>query len=67
VAVLDSDIWLTSDTPASALWLIRDGQPMRIDLGADGIAPSGLAFRDGSLYVADVSGRLWVFDLNLNR
>ncbi len=67
VAVLDSDIWLTSDTPASALWLIRDGQPMRIDLGADGIEPSGLAFREGSLYVADVSGRLWVFDLNLNR
>ena len=67
VAVLDSGLWLVSDTPASALWLIRDGRPIRIDLGADGIAPSGIAVREGSLYVADISGRLWVFDLNLNR
>jgi uncharacterized protein (TIGR03663 family) len=67
VAVLGPDLWLASDTPASALWLIRDGRPMRIDLAAEDIAPSGVAFRDGSLYVADVSGRLWVFDLNLNR
>jgi DNA-binding beta-propeller fold protein YncE len=67
VAVLGPDLWLVSDTPASTLWLIRDGRPIRIDLGADGIAPSGIAFREGSLYVADISGRLWVFDLNLNR
>jgi sugar lactone lactonase YvrE len=66
VVVLGDDLWLVSDSPASALWLIRGGRPIRIDLGADGIAPTGVAVGDGSLYVADLSGRLWAFDLSLN-
>jgi uncharacterized protein (TIGR03663 family) len=66
VAVVGPELWLASDTPAAALWVIRDGQPQRVDLAGDGINPTGLAARGSTLYVADLGGRLWAFDLNLN-
>jgi hypothetical protein len=66
VAVLGPKLWLASDTPAATLWLVRDGVPEPIDLGTDGIVPSGLAMAGSRLYVADVGGRVWVFDLSVN-
>jgi hypothetical protein len=52
-----------TDTPAKSLWLVEDGVARQIDLTDADIAPSGLA-RDGdTLYVADVGGRMWAFEL----
>jgi uncharacterized protein (TIGR03663 family) len=66
VAALGPRLWLASDTPAATLWLVRDGVPEPIDLGSDGIVPSGLAVDGSRLLVADVGGRIWVFDLSVN-
>jgi len=62
VAVLDGDRILVSDTPSGSLWLIEGDDVKRLELGEAGIAPTGLAWRDGVLYVADSSGRVWLFD-----
>ena len=60
VTVLSDDLWLATDAPEGALWLVRDGRPRRLELAADGITPSGVAYRDGRLVVADLAGRLWL-------
>ena len=59
-------VWVASDTPGSALWVVRDGTPRRVDLAAAGIAPTGVAVGAGALYVADLNGRVWVFALSLD-
>ena len=61
--VLDRDRVLVTDVPGQALWLIEGGTPQRIDLAADGITPSGLAVSGGTLYLADLEGRVWAFAL----
>jgi len=64
-AALSSREWLVSDTPAGSLWLVRDGVPERLDLQDSGIQPTGLAWDADSrtLVVADLTGAVWVFDL----
>jgi hypothetical protein len=57
---------VVTDTPASALWVVRDGMPRRVDLGGHDITPTGVAYGAGALYVADLGGRVWVFDLELD-
>jgi DNA-binding beta-propeller fold protein YncE len=66
LAVLAPGLWVASDTPASALWVVREGVARRVDLGGHGITPTGVAFGAGALYVADLGGRVWVFDLKLD-
>jgi len=66
VAVLAPGLWVVSDTPASALWVVREGTVRRVDLGGHGITPTGVAFGAGALYVADLGGKVWAFDLNLD-
>jgi hypothetical protein len=66
LAVLSPGLWVVTDPPASALWLVREGAARRVDLGGHGITPTGVAFGAGALYVADLGGRVWVFDLNLD-
>lgn len=63
ITVLGDGGLLASDTPASALWLIGDGAPRRIDLADAGISPTGVAYRDGTLYMADTAGRIWLLTL----
>jgi DNA-binding beta-propeller fold protein YncE len=63
IVVLDDGRLLVSDTPASALWLVEDGKPRRIDLQGSGITPTGLAERDGVLYIGDTVGRVWALTL----
>jgi len=58
-AALAEDLWLVTDPPASALWLVRSGRVERLDLGEAGITPSGLAWRDSSLWLSDLGGRVW--------
>jgi uncharacterized protein (TIGR03663 family) len=63
IIALAENRWLVTDTPAKSLWLVEDGVARQIDLTDADIAPSGLA-RDGdTLYVADVGGRMWAFEL----
>ena len=66
LAVLAPGLWVVSDTPASALWVVRQGSARRVDLGGHGISPTGVAFGAGALYVADLGGRVWIFDLKLD-
>ena len=63
VIALAEDQWLVTDTPGKSLWLVKDGVPQRIDLTDADIAPSGLARYGDTLFVADVVGRLWAFEL----
>jgi hypothetical protein len=66
VAVLAPGLWVVSDTPASALWVVRQGVARRVDLRDAGITPTGVAVGAGSLYIADLGGRVWIFALNLD-
>jgi hypothetical protein len=66
VAVVAPGVWVASDTPGSALWVVRDGTPRRVDLAEAGIAPTGVAAGAGALYVADLNGRVWIFVLSLD-
>jgi len=66
VAVLGPELWLASDTPASGLWLIHDGRPVRVPTGDVELVPTGVAFDGSTLYVADQGGRIWLFDLDMN-
>jgi len=62
VAVLEGERILVSDTPSGSLWLIEGDDVRRLELGAAGITPTGLAYTNGELYIADSYGRVWVFD-----
>jgi sugar lactone lactonase YvrE len=66
VAVLAPGLWVVSDTPAATLWVVREGTVRRVDLGGHGITPTGVAYGAGALYVADLGGKVWAFDLNLD-
>jgi uncharacterized protein (TIGR03663 family) len=66
VVALTPDLWLATDTPASALWIVREGRPHRLDLSPDGITPTGVAAHGSTLALADLEGRVWIFDLKLN-
>jgi len=63
IFALAENRWLVTDTPARSLWLVEDGVAQRIDLTDADIAPSGLARHGGTLFVADLGGRMWAFDL----
>jgi len=63
VAVLDDGRILVSDTPSASLWLIQGDDVRRLELGEDGIIPTGLATHDGALYIGDSNGRVWIFDV----
>jgi uncharacterized protein (TIGR03663 family) len=65
LALLTPELWLVTDTPAAALWVVRNGQPRRLVLADDGITPTGVAVRGTTLYLADLAGRVWVIELNL--
>jgi hypothetical protein len=62
--VLGARQWLVSDTPGSALWLVRDGVPVRLGLEVSGLAPTGLAWdaASGTLAVADLRSGVWLFE-----
>lgn len=57
--VLDPGRWLVTDVPGRALWLVEDGAPRRLELGPEGITPSGLAVGPGRLFLTDLQGRVW--------
>ncbi|MCG6962285.1 MAG: TIGR03663 family protein [Acidobacteria bacterium] len=63
VAVLGPRRWVASDTPNRALWVVQNGRPERVDLGELGITPSGVAWSDPVLFVADTQGRVWALRL----
>jgi sugar lactone lactonase YvrE len=63
VVALGEDFWLVTDVPAKALWLINGGSVREVHLAEDGITPSGLAVGDGTLFVADLAGRVWAIGL----
>jgi len=60
---LDPERWLVTDAPARALWLVERGAARRIELGAEGITPSGLARSGDTLFIADIGGRVWALDV----
>jgi sugar lactone lactonase YvrE len=62
-AVLDGGRILVSDTPSASLWLIEGDEVQRLELGEDGIIPTGLAAANGALYIGDSNGRVWIFDV----
>jgi uncharacterized protein (TIGR03663 family) len=63
VLALTEDRWLVTDAPASSLWLVEDGVPLKISLEEAGIVPSGLALHETTLFVSDVNSRVWAFQL----
>jgi sugar lactone lactonase YvrE len=64
--VLAEGLWVVTDPPASALWIVRDGEPRSVSLAEHGLTPAGVAAGESSLYVTDLTGRVWVFELILN-
>jgi DNA-binding beta-propeller fold protein YncE len=66
IAVISDGLWVVSDTPGSALWIVRDGVPGRVSLADAGISPTGVAATRNGLYVSDLEGKIWIFDLNLD-
>jgi uncharacterized protein (TIGR03663 family) len=66
VAVLGPGLWVVSDTPGGALWVVEDRLPRRVSLADQGIVPTGVAALGDRLWVADHGGRVWVFDLKLD-
>ena len=58
IAVLNDGRILVSDTPSASLWLIQGDDLKRLELGADGIIPTGLATANGALYIGDSNGRV---------
>jgi len=60
------ELWVVSDTPGQALWVVRDGAVDRVSLASEDIAPTGVAVAGQSLYVADLGGMIWIFDLKLD-
>ncbi len=66
VAVLAPELWVVSDTPGSALWVIDHGVPRRVSMADQSIVPTGVASDGQTLWVADLGGMVWVFDLKLD-
>lgn len=68
VVAIRKNVWLATDLPNAGLWIIRDSQARFIDLSTDGIQPSGLAWDEhtNTLYLSDLGGRLWQFQLTRN-
>lgn len=66
IAVVAPDFWVVSDTPGQKLWIVRRGGVEGVSLAAEGISPTGVAVAGQSLYVADLGGKIWVFDLKLD-
>jgi hypothetical protein len=66
VAVLAEGLWIATDPPSSALWVVRDGDVRKVPLGEQDIVPTGVASDGTRLYVTDLTGRVWVFDLIMN-
>jgi sugar lactone lactonase YvrE len=64
IAVMPDGRFLVSDTPDAALWLVDTEQARRIELGGEGITPTGLAIASNTLYLADSAGRIWVLELS---
>jgi sugar lactone lactonase YvrE len=60
---LDPERWLVTDAPARALWLVERGAARRLELGPEGITPSGLARSGDTLFIADTAGRVWALGL----
>ncbi len=59
IAVLAPGFWVTSDWPAGRLVIVEDGVVHSVDLGAAGVAPTGVAWTGRELFLADASGRVW--------
>jgi sugar lactone lactonase YvrE len=63
ILALAEDHWLATDVPAKSLWSVKGGVPTKIDLGEDGIVPSGLARYGETLFVSDLGSKVWAFEL----
>jgi hypothetical protein len=63
VVELGTGRWLLTDVPARSLWMVEDGAANKIELGGEGITPTGVAVSGNTLYVADLNSRIWAFDL----
>jgi len=63
LAVVRNDLWIATDPPANALWLVEGGRPRRLDLGSDGITPAGVAFSHDTLWITDLAGTVWAVTL----
>jgi sugar lactone lactonase YvrE len=66
VAVLSPELWVVSDTPGAALWVIDRRVPRRVSVADQGIIPTGVAANGSTLWVADQGGKVWVFDLKMD-
>ncbi|MGD9252362.1 MAG: TIGR03663 family protein [Holophagae bacterium] len=60
VVVLSDGQWLVSDIPSRCLWLVDGSETRQIDLGAEGIVPTGLAVDGERVLIADLNARVWV-------
>jgi sugar lactone lactonase YvrE len=65
IAALSDTLWLVSDTPQAALWLVRSQRVMRIPFDADGAAPTGVAWDldTRTLAIGDLAGRVWLLEV----
>ena len=57
VAVVGPELWVVTDPPATALWVVRGGTPTLLRLGGE-IRPSAAAAGDGDLWITDLAGRV---------
>lgn len=64
IVALDGERWLATDVPARSLWLVEGDRVRKLDLSAEDITPSGLAVGRGSLFMADLDGRVWVMKIS---
>ncbi len=69
IVALSPNLWVVSDTPARSLWVLRsgDGSVSKIDLAEANLAPTGLEWDGSTLYVADLNGRVWALEVDVER
>jgi uncharacterized protein (TIGR03663 family) len=64
VVMLAAGLWLTSDTPAGGVWLIKTDRTRLIQLRDHGLTPTGVAWEAPWLYIGDMGGRVWELELD---
>ncbi len=60
MVIVKPDLWLVTDPPAQALWMVRGDRVSEITL--DGMTPTGIAWHGDSLYLGDGGGKLWILE-----
>jgi len=65
VTVVDDGLWIVTDSPATAVWVVRSGRAEQVVTGDEGISPAGVAWHEGTLWLSDLEGRVWKLEIDV--